>query len=216
MARDWPDARGIWHNDRKNFLVWVNEEDHSRVISMQQGGNMREVFTRFCNGLKQVNSCWLCYLQSSLICGFLLLGLLCIPHYTIIINNGLLHSLPLQVEALIQQDGHEFMWSEHLGYILTCPSNLGTGLRAGVHIKIPHVSKVHVVFALNRPQATKTCIYKSSLPKHPKFDAVLQKMRLQKRGTGGVDTAAQGGVFDISNVDRLGKSEVEQFYVAHL
>lgn len=24
MARDWPDARGIWHNDPKNFLVWVN------------------------------------------------------------------------------------------------------------------------------------------------------------------------------------------------
>jgi creatine kinase len=21
MARDWPDARGIWHNDDKNFLV---------------------------------------------------------------------------------------------------------------------------------------------------------------------------------------------------
>ena len=21
MARDWPDARGIWHNDQKNFLV---------------------------------------------------------------------------------------------------------------------------------------------------------------------------------------------------
>jgi len=23
MARDWPDARGIWHNDPKNFLIWV-------------------------------------------------------------------------------------------------------------------------------------------------------------------------------------------------
>lgn len=34
-------------------------------------------------------------------------------------------------------------------------------------------------------------------------------MRLQKRGTGGVDTAATGGVYDISNADRLGKSEVQ-------
>lgn len=33
-------------------------------------------------------------------------------------------------------------------------------------------------------------------------------MRLQKRGTGGVDTAATGGTYDISNLDRLGKSEV--------
>merc|ERR1719334_394241 len=40
MARDWPDARGIWHNDAKNFLVWINEEDHLRLISMELGGNI--------------------------------------------------------------------------------------------------------------------------------------------------------------------------------
>ena len=54
MARDWPEARGIWHNNKKNFLVWVNEEDHMRIISMQKGGNMKEVFQRFCVGLQQV------------------------------------------------------------------------------------------------------------------------------------------------------------------
>ena len=32
----------------------MNEEDHTRVISMQKGGNMKEVFTRFCTGLKNV------------------------------------------------------------------------------------------------------------------------------------------------------------------
>ena len=32
----------------------VNEEDHTRVISMQKGGNMKEVFTRFCTGLNKV------------------------------------------------------------------------------------------------------------------------------------------------------------------
>ena len=47
MAQDWPDARGIWHNDNKNFLVWVNEEDHSRVISMQNDGNMKEVGIKY-------------------------------------------------------------------------------------------------------------------------------------------------------------------------
>ena len=142
MARDWPDARGIWHNQDKNFLVWVNEEDHTRVISMQKGGNMREVFTRFCNGLAKF-------------------------------------------EAAIRKEGKEFMWNEHLGFILTCPSNLGTGLRAGVHLKIP------------------------LLCKHSKFSAVLKSLHLQKRGTGGVDTASTDGTFDISNSDRLGFSEVE-------
>ncbi|KAK1791602.1 hypothetical protein P4O66_013607 [Electrophorus voltai] len=167
MARDWPDARGIWlgvihgdlviplmpnhvsdpsvlpwHNDNKTFLVWVNEEDHLRVISMQKGGNMKEVFTRFCTGLTKI-------------------------------------------EELFKTKGHEFMWNEHLGYILTCPSNLGTGLRGGVHVKLPNLSK------------------------HSKFEEVLKRLRLQKRGTGGVDTAAVGGVFDISNADRLGFSEVD-------
>uniref|UniRef100_A0A672HJ99 creatine kinase n=1 Tax=Salarias fasciatus TaxID=181472 RepID=A0A672HJ99_SALFA len=124
MARGGPDACGIWHNDNKTFLVWVNEEDHLRVISMQEGGNMREVFTRFCTGLTKI-------------------------------------------ESLFKERGHAFMWNEHLGFVLTCPSNLGTGLRAGVHVKLPNMR------------------------------------------TGGVDTAAVGGVFDISNADRLGFSEVE-------
>jgi len=35
LNRDWPDARGIFHNDAKQFLVWVNEEDQLRIISMQ-------------------------------------------------------------------------------------------------------------------------------------------------------------------------------------
>ena len=43
------------HNDDKTFLVWVNEEDHLRVISMQKGGNMKEVFTRFCTGLTKAS-----------------------------------------------------------------------------------------------------------------------------------------------------------------
>uniref|UniRef100_A0A669BL01 Creatine kinase S-type, mitochondrial n=1 Tax=Oreochromis niloticus TaxID=8128 RepID=A0A669BL01_ORENI len=142
MARDWPDARGIWHNNEKNFLIWINEEDHTRVISMEKGGNMKRVFERFCRGLKQV-------------------------------------------ERLIQERGWEFMWNERLGYILTCPSNLGTGLRAGVHIRLPLLSK------------------------DARFKKILDNLRLQKRGTGGVDTAATGDTFDISNLDRLGKSEVE-------
>ena len=42
-----------------------------------------------------------------------------------------------------------------------------------------------------------------------RFNDILLKCRLQKRGTGGVDTASNDGTFDISNLDRLGKSEVD-------
>lgn len=143
MARDWPDARGIWHNDDKNFLVWVNEEDHLRIISMQQGGNISEVFHRWCNGIAEV-------------------------------------------EKHMKSAGYEYMWNEHLGFVLTCPSNLGTGVRAGVHLKIPLLSA-----------------------QEDNFNKILKKCRLQKRGTGGVDTASTDGIFDISNADRLGFSEVE-------
>ncbi|RMC20635.1 hypothetical protein DUI87_01487 [Hirundo rustica rustica] len=89
------------------------------------------------------------------------------------------------VERLIKERGWEFMWNERLGYILTCPSNLGTGLRAGVHVKLPKLSK------------------------DPRFPKILDNLRLQKRGTGGVDTAAVADVYDISNLDRMGRSEVE-------
>lgn len=43
------------HNHQKTFLIWINEEDHTRVISMEKGGNMKRVFERFCRGLKEVN-----------------------------------------------------------------------------------------------------------------------------------------------------------------
>jgi len=144
MARDWPDARGIWHNDNKTFLVWINEEDHLRVISMQKGGNMRQVFKRFSEGLGKI-------------------------------------------EAAIKEKGYAYMWNEHLGFVLVCPSNLGTGLRGGVHLTIPNMGK-----------------------DEKRLDKILDLLRLQKRGAGGVDKAAVGGVYDISNADRIGSSEVQQ------
>lgn len=150
MARDWPDARGIWFNDKKNFLLWINEEDHLRVISMEKGGDMGAVFKRFCEGL-------------------------------------------VKFEGAMKNKGEQFMHNDHLGYVLTCPSNLGTGLRAGVHVKLPNLAK-----------------------NEKKLDSILELLRLQKRGTGGVDTASVGGVYDVSNADRLGFSEVElcQFVVS--
>ena len=46
LNRDWPTGRGIFHNDAKEFLVWVNEEDQLRIISMQKGADIKAVFTR--------------------------------------------------------------------------------------------------------------------------------------------------------------------------
>ena len=46
VEKDWPKGRGIFHNDAKTFLAWLNEEDHIRIISMQMGGNLAEVTKR--------------------------------------------------------------------------------------------------------------------------------------------------------------------------
>ena len=142
MGRHWPDARGIFANFKKNFLVWTNEEDHTRIISMQMGADIKEVFERF------VFAC----------------------------NT---------VEDVVKKEGYSFMHSDHLGYILVCPSNLGTGLRASVMVKIPLLSARH------------------------EFKDICTGLRLQARGGAGVDSGSSGGIWDISNADRLGTSEVD-------
>merc|ERR1711981_1128274 len=40
----------------KTALVWVNEEDHLRIISMEKGFNIRAVFDRFANLVKAVET----------------------------------------------------------------------------------------------------------------------------------------------------------------
>jgi creatine kinase len=139
-GRHWPDARGIFHNDDRNLFVWINEEDHMRIVSMEKGDDIKAIFTRFSNATKTV-------------------------------------------QEVLQSEGYDFMRHDHYGWILTCPSNLGTGLRAGAMLKIPHFSG------------------------RSDFKDVCKKMRLQCRGNRGVDSASSGGIWDISNADRLGKSE---------
>lgn len=89
------------------------------------------------------------------------------------------------VQKSLKADGYDFMHNDHLGFILTCPSNLGTGLRAGAMVKLPLLSA------------------------RPDFKDTLKKMRMQARGTAGVDSASTGGTWDISNSDRLGMSEIQ-------
>jgi len=79
-----------------------------------------------------------------------------------------------------------FAYSEHLGYITTCPTNLGTAMRASVHIKLPNLSK-----------------------NMDKFQSIADKYNVQIRGIHGEHSQSEGGVFDISNKRRLGISEVE-------
>lgn len=80
----------------------------------------------------------------------------------------------------------KFAHDDHLGYITSCPTNLGTAMRASVHISLPKLQK-----------DKKT------------FNEVADKYEVQIRGIHGEHTETDDGVFDISNRRRLGKSEKE-------
>merc|ERR1719495_1245393 len=91
-CRYWPAGRGIYHNDDKTFLVWCNEEDHLRIISMQMGGDIGAVFRRLVNAANSI-------------------------------------------EKIVPFSHHD-----RLGFQTFCPTNLGTTIRASVHIGLPKLA----------------------------------------------------------------------------
>merc|ERR1719403_269479 len=89
------------------------------------------------------------------------------------------------VQKVLKKHGYDFMHNPHLGWVLTCPSNLGTGMRCGTMVKLPNVSG------------------------RDDWKKLLGAMRLQGRGKGGVDSDSKGGIWDVSNADRIGKGEID-------
>ncbi|XP_064105370.1 uncharacterized protein LOC135214834 isoform X10 [Macrobrachium nipponense] len=137
-CRFWPEGRGIFLNGDNTLVIWVNEEDHMRIISMQEGGNLSEVYSRFVRAVTTLGE-----------------------------------KLP-------------FSSSEHLGFLSFCPTNLGTGIRASVHIRLPK---------LGEDMQT--------------LEETANKYNLQVRGTSGEHSEAKGHVYDVSNRRRLGITEIE-------
>merc|ERR1711992_412616 len=145
MERDWPEGRGIFHNADKTFLVWVNEEDQLRIISMQKGGDVKGVFSRLARGIEAVG------------------------------------------DSVKAESGKGFMLDERLGFLHSCPTNLGTGMRASVHIDLPGWTKEGL----------------------GALKARCEELNVQPRGTRGESGGQTGVTYDISNKHRLGYSEVQ-------
>ena len=40
----------------KKCLLWINEDDHLQIISLEQGGNVKAVFTRLSRGIEAIKS----------------------------------------------------------------------------------------------------------------------------------------------------------------
>ncbi|MDD3544590.1 MAG: ATP--guanido phosphotransferase [Kiritimatiellae bacterium] len=80
----------------------------------------------------------------------------------------------------------KYAWSPRLGYLTACPSNVGTGLRAGAML---HLMGLRLLGELD-----------------PVINA-LERMRLLVRGVCGEGSEAAGQIFQISNMDTLGTDE---------
>ena len=144
INRDWPAFRGCFVSQDTRFRLWINEEDHLRVISMDTHGDMASTF------------------------------------------NRLVSALELLEKKL------DFAWDDTLGYLASCPSNIGTAMRAGVHIRLPRL--------FQRPEI---------------LHARAKELNLQVRGTQGEKTRVEDGVFDISNEKRLGVTENDCIKTLH-
>jgi len=77
----------------------------------------------------------------------------------------------------------EFERHDKFGYLTFCPTNIGTALRASVHVKVPKVAE------------------------NGQLDEICKSLDLQPRGIHGEHTESVGGVYDISNKIRIGRTE---------
>ena len=105
------------------------------------------------------------------------------------ILNSVFDRLRSALEMVESIDGIEFATSEKYGYVTSCPSNLGTGMRASVHLKIPNLTA----------DGTDT-----------KAKDAAKPLGLSVRGTGGEHTPiGADGTVDISPSKRLFITEAE-------
>ncbi len=141
ISADWPYGRGMYESADGEFLIWVGEEDHLRVMSMRRGAILNDLFDRLRRGLE-----------------------------------------------LLQAGQLRFSSNGAYGYVTSCPTNLGTGMRASLHLPLPRLMSS----GMNA------------------LKAQCRELGLSVRGAGGEHTAAgAGGIVDISPSARLMISEAE-------
>merc|ERR1719220_74850 len=103
--------------------------------------------------------------------------------------NEVFDRLRVMLDVVESIDGIKFARSDKYGYVTSCPSNLGTGMRASVHVKLPNLT------------ADGT---------DKKAKAVAGPLGLSVRGTGGEHTPiGADGTVDISPSARLFIKEKE-------
>ncbi|XP_039513129.1 zgc:172076 isoform X2 [Pimephales promelas] len=135
VARDWPDARALWLSKDGTLAVWVNMEDHLKLVSYRSDACLQEAFKTICINV-------------------------------------------LKMEAVYNKRKHPFIWKPHLGWVISSPAEVGTGLKASVTVKLLHLAE------------------------NKRMDDILDRLRLQMEAT------SCPGVYKISNLQTIGLTEV--------
>jgi len=100
-----------------------------------------------------------------------------------------LSSAAMALETSLQQRGYSFAEDRRLGFLNSSPTNIGNALQASVHVKLVRLGK------------------------QPGFDEFVKKLRLEARAEYHRSDRRYSGIFDIGNMETLGKSEVETINV---
>lgn len=137
INRDFPSGRGVFLSHDRQLRIWVNEEDHLRIICQSTTSTLSEVFNLF---------------------------------YSV-------HT--------ILKETLSFSHHPQFGFLTSCPTNIGTSMRIGVHMRLNKLSN---------DEAT--------------LEKITSTHNLQIRGTGGEKTMVENNVYDISNRNRFGITEV--------
>lgn len=141
ISADWPFGRGMYVSNSEDFLIWIGEEDHLRIMAMREGGDLAALLARLHDGLEQL--------------------------------AGLIPA---------------FAHSQRYGYITSCPTNLGTAMRASLHLPLPRLTEGGKDLGAARKTAS--------------------GFGLSVRGASGEHSGAgHGALVDISPRARLGKTE---------
>ena len=115
MERDWPEGRGIFHNKDKTFLTWV---------SRRMGFKLDWTFALQVNEEDQLRII-------SMEMGGDVKG----------VFSRLARGIKAVEDSVRKESGREFMLDPKYGFIHSCPTNLGTGMRASVHVDLPGYTK---------------------------------------------------------------------------
>lgn len=143
IANDWPNGRGCYISNDKRYIIWVGEEDHLRIICMNKGFLLNDVFELARKFLEIINK-------------------------------------------LFEMD---FAICKDFGVITSCPTNIGTGMRASVHLPLPKLTKQGISSKLKK---------------------FVKENGLSLRGYKGEHTnVGPGGVCDISPSERFCITEAE-------